>query len=93
LLPRGWIYAIARDINNNRDVVGWGNDGTVGVRVGIKGFIYSGGKYTFILPEGWPNAEATGINDRGEVIGHAPSHVFPGNGFIYSNGKFRFIRI
>jgi uncharacterized membrane protein len=91
LLPLGWVNADARGINNNGEVVGSGYDGT-GLRKGGKVFIYSGGKYTFLSPDGYSAVVATGINDSGKVIGCEPVYRgFPVNGFIYSDGTFTYL--
>ena len=49
------------DINNRGEVVGYSGDS--------KGFVYSKGAYTELLPPGWIYAEAIAINNKGVVVG------------------------
>jgi probable HAF family extracellular repeat protein len=86
----GYVYAYASGINDSGAVVGYTGDGK-GLPNGIeRGFIYSGGKYTELLPPGWKWAATTGINDSGAVVGYggddssSPSY----KGFIYSGGVY-----
>jgi len=61
---------LASDINDNGDIVGHGwslnDNGTATVR----GFMYSAGQYTELLPPGWEQAYATGINNSGVIVGY-----------------------
>jgi hypothetical protein len=58
--------------------VGSGDDGT-GT---YKGFIYSGGVYTELLPPGWNYAVAFSINDNGKVAGFGKDGTGKDKGFI-----------
>lgn len=59
-----------------------------------KGFIFEDGEYTEILPPGWDETEAWGINNSGVVIGGVvPSYQsgmrdYPIKGFIYKGGQY-----
>jgi hypothetical protein len=64
LPPRGWSWVSAYAINNSGAVVGYGFDGA-----NNKGFLYSKGVYTEMLPPGWDTATAVDINDNGTIIG------------------------
>ena len=66
--PKGHVNAEAHAINAKGEVVGL-TDGPHGSDVGPNGFIYANGK-TRIIGEGGPFfSSATGINDRGQIIG------------------------
>ena len=52
-----------------------------------KGFLYSGGVYTDIIPPGWSNAVALGINDVGAVVGVGQDSTGTRKGFLYSGGS------
>ncbi len=54
---------------------------------GDKGFIYSGGAFTELLPDGWNFARALAINDNGVVAGWG-SDGTTHKGFIYSAGNY-----
>ena len=53
------------DINNRGEVVGYSGD----LNGHSKGFVYSKGAYTELLPPGWIYAEAIAINNKGVVVG------------------------
>ena len=52
---------------NNKGVVAGSALKGIG-RIVHKNFIYSGGLYTFLGPEGWSFLHAKGINDNGWVV-------------------------
>jgi probable HAF family extracellular repeat protein len=52
-----------------------------------KRYIYSAGIYTELLPPGWQNATAKGINNDGVVIGGGNDGDSQ-KGFIYRNGTY-----
>jgi uncharacterized membrane protein len=56
---------------------------------GYRGFSYSDGRYTVLLPPGWHDAVAHGINDLGIVVGRAVAadHSIS-TGFAYWNGTY-----
>ena len=89
LLPPGWsmvgtpIAGIPWSggiINNSGAVVGVGADGTT-----AKGFLYSAGVYTDIVPPGWSWSAASGINDSGAVVGYGYA---TGKSFLYTEGVY-----
>jgi len=84
LLPEGWVSTTTTGINNNGQVVGYGELTLDQVR----GFLYSNGTYTILLPEGWGSAYTTGINDNGEVVGSGYDASGQSRGFLYSNGTY-----
>ncbi len=80
----GWLWSQAYGINNSGPVVGYGHDGNNN----FKGFIYSKGSYTELLPPGMRNAWARGINDRGAVVGYTYGDIGSYRGFLYSGGTY-----
>jgi len=85
LLPPGLSSPRVNNINNNGDVVGYGDDGT-GT---YKGFIYSGGVYTELLPPGCIGAYyVLSINSHGDVVGSGDDGTGTYKGFIYSGGQY-----
>ncbi len=87
ILPPGsdWLHSQAHGINDKGAVVGYvgyGRDKAV-----YKGFIYSDGSYTELLPPGWREAYAYGINDRGAVVGYGRDRAVY-KGFLYSDGSY-----
>ena len=52
-----------------------------------KGFLHSGGSYTELLPPGWTQAAAYGINGNGEIIGYGNDGAMY-KGFLYSGGTY-----
>ena len=86
---RGFIYDngnyttldlidIAYDINDSGTVVGDGLDG--------RAYAYNSGTYTELLPTGWTNSRAMGINNNGDIVGYGSDGAGNGGSFIYSNG-------
>ncbi|MBI5195130.1 MAG: hypothetical protein HZA10_02275 [Nitrospirae bacterium] len=75
-----WPYTDVRGLNNNGDAVGcvYGSNNT------IKGFLYSGGTYTEILPTGWSESSAQAINDNGTIVGWGKDSTGTSRGFIAS---------
>jgi hypothetical protein len=70
-------------------VLGDGNDSN-GLN---KGFIYSDGQYTELLPPSWINALFHYINNVGDVVGEVDNGTLMPKwkkGFIYSDGKYTF---
>jgi probable HAF family extracellular repeat protein len=58
-----------------------------------KGFIYSGGQYTELLPPGWINARFYFINNNEEVVGEVDCGSGLAKfkrGFIYRDGEYTF---
>ena len=54
-----------------------------------EGFIYEGGKYTYLAPSGSPYTVATGISNSGEVVGYYLNPATrKAEGFSYSGGKY-----
>jgi hypothetical protein len=70
-------------INDNGDIAGDGYDGT-GKQ---KGFVYSGGVYTEILPPGWRNTWDISINDNGDIAGGGYDGT-KYKGFVCSDGVY-----
>jgi probable HAF family extracellular repeat protein len=65
-------------------VVGYGTAGTGTT----KGFLYSAGVYTELLPPGWSVSQASGINDSGAVVGYGIDSTGAEKGFLYSAGVY-----
>ena len=73
LLPPEWVYAGGMsgggiDINDNGVVVGSGYQTEISYGQ-TRGFIYSEGEYTELLPPGWIDASCAAINNNGVVVG------------------------
>jgi uncharacterized membrane protein len=64
VLPPGWVSAYPTDINDSGAVAGFGDDGS-GRQ---KGFIYSKGTYTTLMPPDCTRAFVSHINNREEVL-------------------------
>jgi probable HAF family extracellular repeat protein len=73
IIPPGWTSASARAINNGGDIVGGGRKEIYmlwrKITLWAKGFLYSGGNYTDIIPPHWEEAYARAINDNGTIVG------------------------
>ena len=78
-LPGGY-ESTATGINNNGQVVGYGN--------GASGdaFLYSGGSMTDLGTLGSQGSFACGVNDLGQVVGSSVTSVGNQLAFIYSDG-------
>jgi len=53
-----------------------------------KGFLYSEGVYTELLPPEWISADALGINNSGALVGHGYDGTNTYTGFLYSEGVY-----
>ena len=62
--PAGWIESRVTCLNTRGDVVGFGM--TID---GERGFLWSSGRITVILPPGADSARAAWVNGRGEIAG------------------------
>jgi hypothetical protein len=93
LIPKSNVTTRTSDLNDNGEVVGtfeepdgtftcdhWGN---CYENWSSRGFLYSNGIYTTLLPEGWTYSFASKINNFGEVVGSGS-----GSGFIFSKGTY-----
>jgi uncharacterized membrane protein len=97
LAPDGLENVVAWGINNSGEVVGWGFDYDAGLH---RGFLYSGGTYTILLPTdapvNWIDAWGTAVNNSGDVVGYGQYQNPPGSGqmsgFLYSGGTYTEIR-
>ncbi len=47
-----------------------------------RGFLYSNGTYTTLLPGGWADAYVSGINNNGQVVGEGSDASGQQRGFI-----------
>jgi probable HAF family extracellular repeat protein len=50
-------------------------------------FLYSGGTYTELTPQG-SSSVASGINDKGQIVGFSGNGINTNNGFLYSGGAY-----
>jgi probable HAF family extracellular repeat protein len=50
-------------------------------------FLYSGGTYTELTPQG-SSSVASGINDKGQIVGFSNNGHDIINGFLYSRGAY-----
>jgi probable HAF family extracellular repeat protein len=63
------------------------------VSVTHEGFIYEGGKFTYLLYPGSPYTAAAGISNSGEVVGNYLNSSGKYRGFSYTDGKFTSISV
>lgn len=80
----------AYGINNLGQVVGSFSAGYSGDSSGERGFIYSGGNFTYISPFGMA---FRGINDKGQICGEAVGLNAAWTGFLYSGGVFTYFNV
>ena len=82
LHPAGWIESRATCVNGRGEVAGYGIAGS-----GERGFLWSAGIATEVLPPGSSSARAAWVNGQGDVAGTA---VFGGRtrAFLYRNGNY-----
>ncbi|WP_435016415.1 HAF repeat-containing protein [Tundrisphaera sp. TA3] len=67
-LPEGYVGGEAVAINARGEAVGF-VDGPHGGEIGPNGFVYADGKLRIITEGGPTFSSATGINDRGQIVG------------------------
>ncbi len=80
--PAGWTETSAVCINASGNVVGYGATGQ-----GERGFLWSGGTVTEILPPGADSARVSWINGRGDIAGTAVTGGIP-HAFLRKDGKY-----
>jgi uncharacterized membrane protein len=82
--PPGWIESRVTCLNGRGEAVGFGTTAD-----GERGFLWSSGKITVILPPGADSARAAWINDAGEIAGtmvkDGVRHAFVLRGQAYSD--------
>lgn len=76
----------ARSISNKRRVVG------AFVQDGTHGYAYQGGTLVKLDAPGWEVTYASGINDKGEIVGQVLGPVAEGS-FLFKNGIFTYLVI
>src|SRR4030066_1240744 len=82
ILPPGWSWSYAHGINDDGDIVGYGETAST-----TKSFLYSNGIYTTLLPPGWSSAYALTINSSGKVVGYGDdSGTY--KAFTYLSGSY-----
>jgi uncharacterized membrane protein len=86
--PSGNTHAFG--INNSEQIVGYASAGVEGL--GQEAFLYSSGVFRAIDPPGATNSAASGINDRGEIVGNYGDST-GGHAFIYIDGGFSVITV
>lgn len=80
--PEGWTESVAVCINARGDVTGHGATGQ-----GERGFLWSGGAGSEILPPGADSARASWINGRGDIAGTSVTGgIF--HAFLLKDGKY-----
>ncbi len=82
ILPAGWSRSYAHGINDNGDIVGYGEVNSI-----EKSFLYSNGLVTELIPPNWTSAYALTINSGGEIVGYG---MVSGSykAFLYINGSY-----
>lgn len=80
--PAGWVESHAVSVNGFGDVAGYGTNAGE-----ERGFLWSSGRLTVLLPPGATSARASWVNGRGDVAGTA---VFNGHlrAFLYRGGAY-----
>jgi hypothetical protein len=80
--PAGWVESHAVSVNARGEVAGYGVTGS-----GERGFLWSGGGITEILPPGASGARAFWVNGQGDVAGTA---IIGGvsRAFLYRGGAY-----
>lgn len=81
--PLATSATVGQGINNQGRIVGY-------YRTGIheNGFLYSGGIYTTLDGPGFGDHQATGINDKGQIVGFTNSGSSGTHSFIYKDGNY-----
>jgi len=86
-LPGGTV-SFAYSINNNGQIVGYGNTATLSGQQ-YHAFSYLGSTMTRLVTiQGWTSSVARGINDNGQIVGYgygAPPNDL-NHAFLYSEG-------
>lgn len=77
-------------INNKGDVAGWCTSIKTGL---VEGFVYSKGKFTAVNVPKSNGTEATGINDKGEVVGLYLDSANATHGFSKIGSKYKTIDV
>jgi hypothetical protein len=80
--PDGWVESHAVCVNSLGEVAGYGVTGSV-----ERGFLWSGGRITEILPPGASGARAFWVNGQGDVAGTAIIGGRP-HAFLYRGGAY-----
>ncbi len=80
--PNGWTESVALCINARGEVAGYGVTAQ-----GDRGFVWSGGTATAILPPGADSARAAWINANGDIAGTAVTGGVP-HAFVLKNGRY-----
>lgn len=80
--PAGWFESYAVSVNGSGDVAGYGTSAA-----GERGFLWSSGRLTVLLPPGATSARASSVNGQGDVAGTA---VIDGqvHAFLYRGGAY-----
>src|SRR5947207_10399129 len=76
-----WVTAFAP---NNQGIVSgfyYGNDGFA------HGYVWQNGSLTRLDAPGWANTYLFGINDRGQIAGHADDNISVVHGLVYDLQK------
>lgn len=81
--PNGWVESAALCINARGDVAGYGATGQ-----GERGFMWSDGTATEILPPGADSARASWINANGDIAGTAVTGGVP-HAFLLKDGRYQ----
>lgn len=94
----GGVYTKLPDPGQPAGPTGINNSGQVVGNMGTStGFLFSGGVYTSITgPAGALSAQASGINDNGQIAGYyvsKPSGLLLSNGFVLSGGAYTTIDV
>jgi hypothetical protein len=84
LHPAGWRWSEAVTVNAAGDVAGFGLSAE-----GVRGFLWSGGRLTVVMPPGATEARVVGMNGNGVVVGTACIDGNP-RAFAYHDGHYGF---
>src|SRR5512139_3829510 len=83
LHPSGWLSSKAVCVNDGGDVAGYGV-----TPEGVRGFLWSAGRFTTLLPPGAVSCTVSWVNGGGDVAGTATNAAGTAHAFIYRNGEY-----
>jgi len=83
LHPAGWLSSKAVCVNARGDVAGYGM-----TTQGGRGFLWSAGRFTILLPPGAGSCTVSWVNNGGEVAGTAFDAEGAPHAFLFRNGEY-----
>jgi probable HAF family extracellular repeat protein len=83
LHPPGWLSSKAVSVNDGGEVAGFGV-----TPEGERGFLWSAGRFTTLLPPGAVSCTVSWMNGSGDVAGTAFDAAGTAHAFLYQNGEY-----